>query len=74
MYFIQILCVTGKRGNVEINNSSQARIDPGPLDLIFSSLSNELKRYPTSPVLVVVLINPNHYISNPDVSAFQSYK
>ena len=51
----------GKRGNVEINNSPQAGIEPGPLDLKSSTLPNELKRYPTSTVLVVVLVNPNHY-------------
>ena len=33
----------------------------GPLDLKSSTLPNELKRYPTSAVLVVVLIYPNHY-------------
>ena len=53
----------GKRGNVEINNSPQAGIEPGPLDLKSSTLPNELKRYPTSAVLVVVLVNPNHYTS-----------
>ena len=33
----------------------------GPLDFKSSTLPNELKRYPTSAVLVVVLLNPNHY-------------
>ena len=49
------LNITGKRGNVQINNASQAGIEPLP---------NELKRYPTSAVLVVVLVSPNHYNSN----------
>ena len=43
----------GKRGNVEINYSKQAGIEPGSLDLKSSSLPNELKRYPTRAVLEV---------------------
>ena len=39
-------------------------IEPGSLELKSSTLPNELKRYPTSAVLVVVLINPNHYKCN----------
>ena len=45
--------VTLKRGNVEMNNSPQAEIEPRPLDFKSSTLPNELKRYPTSTVLVV---------------------
>ena len=37
----------------------------GLLDLKSSTLMNELKRYPTSTVLVLVLINPNHYTPHP---------
>ena len=37
-------------------------LNRGPLDLKSSTLSNELKRHPSSAVLVVVLIN-----SNPDL-------
>ena len=37
--------VTGRRGNVEINNSPQVGIEPGPLDLKSSTLPNELKGY-----------------------------
>ena len=46
--FIKILsdfvtCVTGKRGNVEINNSPGVGIEPGgPIDLKSSTLRNEL--------------------------------
>ena len=47
--------VTGKRGNVEINNSPQAGIEPG------ASRFKIQQRYPSSAVLVVVPINPNHY-------------
>lgn len=50
--------VTGKRRNVLLNNSLQAVIDPRPLNLKSSSLPNELKRYPTRALLVVVLLNP----------------
>ena len=58
-----VTCVTGKRGNVEINNSPRVGIEPGgPIDLKSSTLRNELQRYPTSTVLVVVLVNPNHYM------------
>ena len=55
--------VKGKRGNVEINNSPKRELNRGPLDLKSSTLPNELKRYPSSAVLVVhvVLVNPNHY-------------
>ena len=37
--------VMGKRGNVEINNSPQAGIEPGPLDFKSSTLPNELQGY-----------------------------
>ena len=40
-------------------------LNQGPLDLMFSTLPYELKRYPPSAVLVVVLVNPNHYIPPP---------
>ena len=48
----------GKRGNVEISNSPQVGFEQGPVDLKFSTLQNELKRYPSSSALVVVLVNP----------------
>ena len=54
-----------KGGNVEINNSPKVGIEPGPLDLKSSTLPNELQRYHYSAVLVVVLINPNHYKLKP---------
>ena len=40
-------------------------LNRGPLDLKSSTPPNELKRYPTSAVLVVVLINPNYNIPAP---------
>lgn len=39
--------VTLKRGNVEMNNSPKAEIEPRPLDFKSSTVPNELKRYPT---------------------------
>ena len=52
----QKLHVHCKRGNVEINNSPQA---------------NELKRFPTNAVLVVVLINPKpSHSSRPPLRIF----
>ena len=59
----KFIIVTGKRGNVDVNNSPQRELNRRPLDLKSSTLPNDLKGYPTSTVLVVVLINPNHYIS-----------
>ena len=53
--------VTGKRGNVEINNSPQVGIEQGASRFKIQHSTNELKRYPTSAVLVVVLMNPKHY-------------
>ena len=41
--FFDFYKCNGKRGNVEINNSSQAGIEPGPLDLKSSTLPIELK-------------------------------
>ena len=57
--------VTEKRGNVD--NSPKQELNQGPLDLKSSTLPNELQRYPTRAVLVVVLINPNQYKRNRSV-------
>ena len=57
----------GKRGNVNLKWTIQPKweLNQGPLDLKISTLLNELKRYPTSTELVVVLVNPIHYIPPP---------
>ena len=57
----------GQRENVEINNSSQVNsnssqcLNLGPQDIKSNTLPNELKRYPTSIVLVAVLVNSNGF-------------
>ena len=55
------LC-NGKERKCRNKQFTPSRLNRGPLDLKSSTLSNELKRYPSSAVLVVVLINPNHYM------------
>ena len=62
-YFMILCLVRGKRGNVQISNSSQVGIEWGPLDLKSSTLPNELKGARSlSPVLVVVVVNTKHAV------------
>ena len=59
-------CVTGKRGNVKETIHRKPELNCGPLDVKSSTLPNELKRYSTNAVLVVVvLIIPDHYTPPP---------
>ena len=57
LLFINITMM-GKKENVEINNSPQVGFEQRPVELKFSTLQNELKRYPSSTALVVILVNP----------------